>query len=223
MISPNEEFIVFLEGAKSKLVGSGLKALSKALKKAKTAKAPKVKPSVKTTPKVNPKANSSLLKRGAKAAAGAGGAYGVGKLVKYGVGKLIDILGDDEIQGREQSDVTTTSYEQRVWPTNFPNPYGLLDEEQLNLIDSSALFGGSTLPDNIKKLLPQLGNWNDDVEAIAEARYEEVFEYWNSVYKDGMKMAYDKQMEKGDYEYTDETDFVDDSVTEEELETEELQ
>ena len=36
-------------------------------------------------------------------------------------------------------------------------------------------------------------------------------------------MAYDKQMEKGDYEYTDETDFVDDSVTEEELETEELQ
>lgn len=198
----NEEFVAFLEGSSSlgKIISRPAKALAdlitssgKVAKKSADDVGKTVKKSADDVAEASKKTKKakkpSKVKKLAKRTARLGT---IGAIGDY----LLSGEEGDSSDGRDL-EIEHIPYVERKWPTNFYNPDGLLNGEQMQVVDSAALFGGDDIADYIVATLKSVGAWNAEVKDVAEKRYDQVRNYWNSVYSDGIDIAYDNQMEKG--------------------------
>lgn len=122
----------------------------------------------------------------------------LGKAALAGAASSI-LFGDDEEQISPE-DGTSVTYAPRdssgrFWPTNFHS--GNLTGEQQQKIDMAALFGPNEMYNDLISELNDISPLDEQEIKDARERYAQVYNYWTDIYKTGMTMAYDDQMDKG--------------------------
>lgn len=109
------------------------------------------------------------------------------------------LFGEDgeESSSDEESSITYAPRDSsgRFWPTNFHS--GNLTGEQQQKIDMAALFGPNEIYNDLISELDDIAPLDEQEVKDAAERYAQVYNYWTDIYKTGMTMAYDDQMDRG--------------------------